>query len=192
MVGLVLGDNLFYGSGLATQMRSAIATLDGAVLFGHRVQDPQRYGIAELGSEGRLLDIEEKPACPKSNVAVTGLYFYSNDAIDVARNLKPSARGELEITDVNRHYARQRRARIIQLGRGMTWLDMGTPDTLLEATHFVATLQRRQGQYIASPEEVAWRMGFIDEQQLSTLAQALGNSPYGSYLASLFDDRAVI
>jgi glucose-1-phosphate thymidylyltransferase len=186
-VGLVLGDNLFYGSGLASQMRSSTASLDGAILFGHRVNDPQRYGIAELTGDGRLIDIEEKPTRPKSNVAVTGLYFYSNEALEVARCLKPSARGELEITDVNRHFAREGRARIIQLGRGMTWLDMGTPDTLLEATHFVATLQRRQGLYVACPEEVAWRMGFIDVLQLSKLAGALGKSPYGAYLASLLE-----
>jgi len=188
-IGLVLGDNLFYGSGLASQMRSAITTLDGAVLFGHRVHDPQRYGIAELGANGKLIDIEEKPTQPKSNVAVTGLYFYSNDALDAVRSLKPSARGELEITDLNRFYASQQRARIIQLGRGMTWLDMGTPDALLEATHFVATVQRRQGQYIASPEEVAWRMGFIDDEQLGTLARAMGNCLYGHYLTSLLNER---
>jgi glucose-1-phosphate thymidylyltransferase len=187
-IGLVLGDNLFYGSGLAALMKASLASLDGAVLFGHRVLDPQRYGIAELDSEGRPVDIEEKPDRPKSNIAVTGLYFYSNDALEVARGLKPSARGELEITDVNRHFTRQRRARIVQLGRGMTWLDMGTPDTLLEATHFVATLQRRQGQYIACPEEVAWRMGFIDARQLAALAQALGKSPYGDYLTSLLNE----
>lgn len=187
-IGLVLGDNLFYGSGLASQMRLSTASLDGAVLFGHRVHDPQRYGIAEFAADGQLIDIEEKPTRPKSNVAVTGLYFYSNEALDVARCLKPSARGELEITNVNRHFARQGRARIIQLGRGMTWLDMGTPDALLEATHFVATLQRRQGLYVACPEEVAWRMGFIDAQQLSQLAGPLGKSPYGSYLASLLDE----
>ncbi len=187
-IGLVLGDNLFYGSGLAALMKASVPSLDGAVLFGHRVLDPQRYGIAELDSEGRLIDIEEKPDRPKSNIAVTGLYFYSNDVLEVARCLKPSARGELEITDVNRHFARQQRARIVQLGRGMTWLDMGTPDNLLEATHFVATLQRRQGQYIACPEEVAWRMGFIDTRQLEALAQALGKSPYGSYLTSLLDE----
>jgi glucose-1-phosphate thymidylyltransferase len=188
-IGLVLGDNLFYGSGLGAQMRSAIATLDGAVLFGHRVHDPQRYGIAELTADGRLLDIEEKPVNPKSNVAVTGLYFYGNEALEVARQLRPSARGELEITDVNRHFARLGRARILQLGRGMTWLDMGTPDALLEATHFVATLQRRQGQYVASPEEVAWRMGFIHAEQLSNLAQTMGKSTYGAYLASLLDEE---
>lgn len=188
-IGLVLGDNLFYGSGLASQMRTATETIDGAVLFGHRVHDPQRYGIAELGPNGKLIDIEEKPAQPKSNVAVTGLYFYSNDALDIVRSLKPSPRGELEITDLNRHYASQQRASIIQLGRGMTWLDMGTPDALLEATHFVATLQRRQGQYIASPEEVAWRMGFIGNQELGTLSQAMGNCPYGQYLTSLLDER---
>ena len=187
-IGLVLGDNLFYGSGLASQMRSSTASLDGAVLFGHRVHDPQRYGIAEFAADGQLIDIEEKPTRPKSNVAVTGLYFYSNEALEIARCLKPSARGELEITDVNRHFARQGRARIIQLGRGMTWLDMGTPDALLEATHFVATLQRRQGLYVACPEEVAWRMGFINTQQLSKLVGPLGKSPYGSYLASLLDE----
>jgi glucose-1-phosphate thymidylyltransferase len=190
-IGLVLGDNLFYGAGLGTQMKSAIASNQGAVLFGHRVNDPQRYGIAELGSDGRLLDIEEKPAQPKSNLAVTGLYFYSNDAVQIARSLKPSARGELEITDLNRTYAHQGRAQIVQLGRGMTWLDMGTPDALLEATHFVATLQRRQGQYVACPEEVAWRMGFIDHKQLSTLALGLGNSQYGSYLTSLANEHYV-
>ncbi len=188
-IGLVLGDNLFYGSGLAAQMRSAITTIDGAVLFGHRVHDPQRYGIAELGPDGALLSIEEKPAKPKSNVAVTGLYFYSNDALEVVRNLKPSARGELEITDLNRYYAARQRARIIQLGRGMTWLDMGTPEALLEATQYVATLQRRQGQYVASPEEVAWRMGFIDSEQLAALATAMGNCPYGHYLTALLNER---
>jgi glucose-1-phosphate thymidylyltransferase len=188
-VGLVLGDNLFYGAGLAGKLRQATQQLDGAVLFGHRVQDPQRYGIAELEADGKLIDIEEKPEQAKSNIAVTGLYFYTNDAVDVARSLRPSARGELEITDVNRAFARQGRARLVLLGRGMTWLDMGTPDALLEATHFVATLQRRQAMYVACPEEVAWRMGFINDDQLGILAQTHGKSAYGAYLASLLTDR---
>ncbi len=179
---LVLGDNLFFGDRLAQLVQDAAKLTQGCRLFGYRVKDPERYGVAEIGAGGRVLSIEEKPKQPKSNVAVTGLYFYDNDVLEIARTLKPSARGELEITDVNRVYVERGQATVEQLGRGMTWLDTGTHESLIEASEFVHILQQRQGTYIACIEEIAYRMGFIDRSQLLKLAEGLGKSEYAGYL----------
>jgi glucose-1-phosphate thymidylyltransferase len=179
---LILGDNIFYGAGLAPTLRQAIARMDGAMLFGYRVEDPERYGVAELGPRGELLGIEEKPKRPKSKLAVTGLYFFDNQVLDIAAKLKPSARGELEITDVNNIYVAAGRARLVTLQRGLAWLDTGTHSSLLDASHFVATLERRQGTSIACLEEIAYRMGYIDAAGLRTLADKCGKSLYGQYL----------
>jgi glucose-1-phosphate thymidylyltransferase len=182
---LILGDNIFYGAGLHRLLREARARLDGAVLFGYRVSDPERYGVVEFDSAGRVLGIEEKPRQPKSQVAVTGLYLYDNQVLDIAAGLERSARGELEITDVNNAYVKQGRAHLSVLGRGYAWLDTGTHDSLLEAAEFVAALERRQGSYIACLEEIAFRLGYIDATDLKKLAQGYGKSAYGAYLASL-------
>jgi len=179
---LVLGDNIFYGAGLPEMFRKAARVQTGCVLFGYKVQDPERYGVAELGTDGRVLSIEEKPQQPKSNVAVTGLYFYDNQVLDIAKSLKPSARGELEITDVNRVYIEQNQANLELMGRGMAWLDTGTHESLIEASEFVHILERRQGTRIACIEEIAYRMAFIDKQQLEKLADGYGKSEYGRYL----------
>jgi glucose-1-phosphate thymidylyltransferase len=187
-VCLVLGDNIFYGAGLGGALVEAREKLDGATLFGYPVEDPERYGVAELGPGGRLIGIEEKPKVPKSRVAVTGLYFFDNGVLDIAASLKPSARGELEITDVNNVYVREGRARIEILGRGHAWLDTGTHDSLLDASHFVATLQRRQGTSVSCLEEIAFRRGFIDKRQLERLAEKCGKSQYGKYLRNLLNE----
>lgn len=179
---LVLGDNIFYGSGLPDMLRAAASLTSGCVLFGYKVQDPERYGVAELTPDGRVLSIEEKPRQPKSNVAVTGLYFYDNQVVDIAASLKPSARGELEITDVNRAYVERNQARVELMGRGMAWLDTGTHESLIEASEFVHILEQRQGTRIACIEEIAYRMGFIDQAQLLKLADGYGKSEYGAYL----------
>jgi len=179
---LVLGDNIFYGAGLAGMVQAAASMTRGCVLFGHQVLDPERYGVAELSDDGRVLSIEEKPKHPKSNVAVTGLYFYDNQVLDIARSLQPSARGEYEITDVNRVYVQQQQAKIEILGRGMAWLDTGTHESLIEASEFVHILERRQGTRIACIEEIAYRMGFIDKTALNALADTYGKSEYGTYL----------
>jgi glucose-1-phosphate thymidylyltransferase len=181
-VALVLGDNIFYGSGLAGMVQAAASMTRGCVLFGHQVLDPERYGVAELAADGRVLSIEEKPKHPKSNVAVTGLYFYDNQVLDIARSLQPSARGEYEITDVNRVYVQQNQAKIEILGRGMAWLDTGTHESLIEASEFVHILERRQGTRIACIEEIAYRKGFIDNTGLNALADTYGKSEYGTYL----------
>jgi glucose-1-phosphate thymidylyltransferase len=181
-VALVLGDNIFYGSGLAGMVQAAASMTRGCVLFGHQVLDPERYGVAELAADGRVLSIEEKPKHPKSNVAVTGLYFYDNQVLDIARSLQPSARGEYEITDVNRVYVQQNQAKIEILGRGMAWLDTGTHESLIEASEFVHILERRQGTRIACIEEIAYRKGFIDKTGLNALADTYGKSEYGTYL----------
>ena len=179
---LVLGDNIFYGSGLAEMVQRAAQLTSGCVLFGYNVRDPERYGVAELASDGRVLSIEEKPSQPKSNVAVTGLYFYDNQVLDIAASLAPSPRGELEITDVNRAYIERGQATVEVLGRGMAWLDTGTHESLIEASEFVHILERRQGTRIACIEEIAYRMAFIDEEQLLKLADGYGKSAYGAYL----------
>ncbi|MGH3774244.1 MAG: glucose-1-phosphate thymidylyltransferase RfbA [Pseudonocardiaceae bacterium] len=181
-VALVLGDNIFYGHGFATTLQQCVATVDGCVLFGYPVKDPQRYGVGEVDGTGKLISIEEKPATPRSNRAITGLYFYDNDVVKVARSLTPSARGELEITDVNLHYLRQGRATMIDLGRGFAWLDTGTHESLLEAGQFVQVLEHRQGVRIACLEEIALRMGFIDAEACHALGESLARSGYGRYV----------
>ena len=184
-VALVLGDNIFYGHGLSGLLRDAIATPRGATVFGYQVQDPQRYGVVEMDSEGRVLSIEEKPAVPKSNYAVTGLYFYDNDVLDIAAALQPSARGEYEITDVNRAYLERGDLRLQVLSRGMAWLDTGTHDSLHDASTFVATIEKRQGLKVSCPEEIAFRQGWIDADALRALASTLGANDYGRYLRAL-------
>jgi glucose-1-phosphate thymidylyltransferase len=179
---LVLGDNIFYGHGLSEMVQAAARLSEGCVLFGYGVNDPERYGVAELAEDGRVLSIEEKPKQPKSNVAVTGLYFYDNQVLDIAASLKPSPRGELEITDVNRAYIERGQAKVQMMGRGMAWLDTGTHESLIEASEFVHILERRQGQRIACIEEIAFGMGFIDAAQLLKLADGYGKSEYGAYL----------
>jgi glucose-1-phosphate thymidylyltransferase len=179
---LVLGDNIFYGHGLADLLQDGAAQTSGARVFAYHVTNPERYGVVEFDSAMRAVSIEEKPKAPKSSWAVTGLYFYDAQVVDIAANLKPSARGELEITDVNRIYLERGQLSVELMGRGYAWLDTGTPDSLLDAAEFVATLERRQGFKIACPEEVAYRMGFIDAAQLEKLAAALGKSNYGQYL----------
>jgi glucose-1-phosphate thymidylyltransferase len=188
-VCLILGDNIFYGSGLAQQLRKARAELDGVTLFGYRVDDPERYGVAEVGPNGELLGIEEKPEKPKSRLAITGLYFFDNQVLEIAKGLRPSPRGELEITDVNNVYVAAGRARLEILGRGHAWLDTGTQESLLDAGHFVATLERRQGTSISCIEEVAYRMGFIDAQKLEILAERCGNSQYGQSMRRALEEK---
>jgi glucose-1-phosphate thymidylyltransferase len=184
-VSLVLGDNIFYGDTLTGLLREATAQEDGATIFGYRVHDPQRYGVAEMDGAGNVLSIEEKPAVPKSNYAVTGLYFYDNAVIDIAASLQPSARGEYEITDVNREYLRRGALRMRVLGRGTAWLDTGTHDTLHEASSYVATVEKRQGLKIACPEEIAFHNDWITAAKLSALATRIGKNSYGEYLARL-------
>jgi len=179
---LVLGDNIFFGHGIGDQLEAAAASSLGCTLFGYRVRDPERYGVAVLDEDGVLVDIEEKPTQPRSNLAITGLYFYDSDVIGHAAELKPSARGELEITDLNRIYVEQGRASLVDLGRGTAWLDTGTTDSLLEAGEFVQVLQHRQGITIACLEEVAMRGGFITPEQALEAADAMGKSSYGAYL----------
>ncbi len=188
-VALVLGDNIFHGHDLAKVLKSAAAEPAGARVFAYRVADPERYGVVHFNSSGRALDIEEKPAKPKSHYAVTGLYFYDNDVVKIAKSIEPSARGELEITDVNRVYLRQRRLMVEVMSRGFAWLDTGTGHSLLEAGQFVETLERRQGLKIACPEEVSWRSGWINDAQLMALARPMLKNPYGQYLQSLLDEQ---
>ncbi|MDO8502292.1 MAG: glucose-1-phosphate thymidylyltransferase RfbA [Gemmatimonadaceae bacterium] len=184
---LVLGDNLFFGHGLSEQLQRVAATTDGATIFAYHVKDPERYGVVDFDESGRARSIEEKPAAPKSPYAVVGLYFYDNDVVQIARSLAPSPRGELEITDVNRHYLTRGDLRVETLGRGMAWLDTGTHEALLAASNFVAVVEARQGLKIGSPEETAFRMGYIDAAALGDLARRMGSSSYGEYLLSLLD-----
>ncbi|MGH3825536.1 MAG: glucose-1-phosphate thymidylyltransferase RfbA [Pseudonocardiaceae bacterium] len=184
-VALVLGDNIFYGPGFSGRLRQCVASLDGCVLFGYPVKDPGRYGVGEVDATGKLISIEEKPAVPRSNKAITGLYLYDNDVVTVACSLTPSARGELEITDVNMHYVRQGRATLIDLGRGFAWLDTGTHESLLEASQYVQVLEHRQGVRIACLEEIALRMGFIDAEACYALGQSLAMSSYGQYIMDI-------
>jgi glucose-1-phosphate thymidylyltransferase len=182
---LILGDNVFFGHDLPAMLRRADARQDGATVFAHHVTDPERYGVAEFDAGGRVLSIEEKPAAPKSNYAVTGLYFYDTEVVPMARSLKPSPRGELEITDLNRLYLERGMLNVETLGRGHAWLDTGTHDSLLDAAQFVATIEKRQGLKIACPEEVAWRNGWIDDEALLRLAAPLEASGYGRYLKGI-------
>lgn len=184
-VALILGDNIFHGAGFGQVLRDAVAELDGSVLFGYTVQDPQRYGIAETDESGRILSIEEKPSRPRSNLAVTGLYLYDNQVIEIARSLRPSARGEMEITDVNRAYLEQGRARLVDLGRGFSWLDTGTHDSLTDASQYVQVLEKRQSVRLSCVEEVAMQMGFIDREACYRLGERLSSSDYGRYLMEI-------
>ena len=182
---LILGDNIFYGHGMNDMFSTALTKRNGATVFAYHVTDPERYGVVEFDAQARALSIDEKPARPRSNWAVTGLYFYDEQVVDIVADLKPSARGELEITDVNQAYLDRGELSVEVMGRGYAWLDTGTPDSLIEAAEFVRVLEKRQGFKIASPEEIAWRMGFIDDAQLHRLAAALGKSAYGAYLRAL-------
>ena len=186
---LVLGDNLFYGQDLGRELETAAARTQGATVFAYPVNDPERYGVVEFDAQGRAISLEEKPKAPKSRYAVTGLYFYDPQVVGIARDLKPSPRGELEITDLNRAYLERGALDVQLLGRGHAWLDTGTHESLIEAGLFIQTIERRQGLRVGSPEEVAWRQGWIDDQQLGRLATELGKSSYGQYLARLPTER---
>lgn len=187
---LVLGDNIFYGHSLGVELRDAAAKDTGATVFAYPVTDPQRYGVVEFDSGGRAVSLEEKPSLPKSRYAVTGLYFYDTQVVDIARTLKPSPRGELEITDLNRHYLEQGTLEVSILGRGYAWLDTGTHESLIEASTFIETIEKRQGLKVACPEEIAFRRGYIDAAQLQALAAPLARSGYGQYLLRLIDEPA--
>ncbi len=184
---LVLGDNIFYGHSLSQSLQQAADLTEGGTVFAYRVQDPHRYGVIEFDQDGRALSIEEKPVKPKSRYAVTGLYFYDDQVVEIARSIRPSARGELEITDVNRIYLERGQLEVQMMGRGTAWLDTGTHESLLEASLFIQTLERRQGLKIACPEEIAWRMGWIDADALHSLAQPLKQNGYGRYLLDLLE-----
>ncbi len=188
-VCLVLGDNIFYGYGLSGKLTQAGQLTEGALVFGYYVKDPERYGVVEFNDRGEAISIEEKPARPKSNYAVTGLYFYDNRVVGISRNLKPSARGELEITDVNREYLKMGKLKVEILGRGMAWLDTGTHESLLEAGNFIATIEHRQGLKVACLEEIAYKKGYITAEQLAQLAKPLLKNQYGEYLMSLLERR---
>jgi len=188
-VALVLGDNIFYGHGLPEQLRAAAQVPTGATVFAYRVRDPERYGVVEFDQNGRALDIEEKPPRPRSNHAVTGLYFYDNEALDIAAALRPSARGELEITDVNRAYLQRGTLRVQLLGRGVAWLDTGTHESLLQAAMFIEAIETRQGLKVCCPEEIAFRSGYIDAAQLERLAAPLAKTGYGAYLLEIARGR---
>jgi glucose-1-phosphate thymidylyltransferase len=187
---LVLGDNLFYGHDLSATLQRAAARDSGAVIFGYHVQNPRAYGVVEFDQQGRAVSIEEKPATPRSNYAVTGLYFYDNRVLDVARELRPSARGELEITDVNSWYLRRGQLDVVVLGRGTAWLDTGTHEALLQASLFVQTIEQRQGLKIACPEEIAYRMGYLEAADVERLAEPLRRSAYGEYLLRMLREDA--
>jgi len=184
-VALILGDNIFYGNGISETLQSATELDRGAVIFGYYVEDARRYGVVEFDSLGKAIGIEEKPIIPKSKYAVTGLYFYDEQVVEIAKSIQPSARGELEITDVNRVYLEQGKLKVHKFSRGIAWLDTGTPESLLQAATFVETIEQRQGLKIACIEEVAWRMGFIDDEQLLALGKSMSKSAYGQYIQNV-------
>jgi glucose-1-phosphate thymidylyltransferase len=186
---LILGDNIFYGQDLAVRLQRAVQKTSGATVFAYPVHDPERYGVVWFDADGRAIGLEEKPAHPKSRYAVTGLYFYDNQVLDLAASLKPSPRGELEITDLNRRYMEKGQLDVVTLGRGFAWLDTGTHESLLEASQFIAVIERRQGFKVACPEEIAYRMGYISADQLETLARPLAKSGYGQYLLRILADN---
>ncbi|MFK8332813.1 glucose-1-phosphate thymidylyltransferase RfbA [Pseudomonas sp. BJa5] len=188
-VCLILGDNIFHGQGFSEQLLRAINHPSGATVFGYWVKDPQRFGVVDFDAQGRARSIEEKPLRPKSNYAVTGLYFYDNDVIEIAKGVKPSARGELEITDVTNVYLQRGDLRVERFGRGFAWLDTGTPDSLLEAAQYIQTIEHRQGLKVACLEEIAWQKGWISREQLLEQAQALGKTDYGQYLYKLAEEQ---
>ena len=188
-VCMILGDNIFYGFDFSRTLREAANLEDGAIVFGYYVNDPERYGVAEFDKDGKVLSLEEKPAVPKSNYAVTGLYFYSNDVVEKAKGLKPSKRGELEITDLNRLYLEEERLSLKMMGRGMAWLDTGTHDSLLEASNFISTIENRQGLKVACLEEIAYRYGYINKEQLLALAEPLKKNHYGEYLLKIANEN---
>ncbi|MEC4719267.1 glucose-1-phosphate thymidylyltransferase RfbA [Noviherbaspirillum sp. CPCC 100848] len=186
---LILGDNIYYGHDFASQLQDACSTVSGATVFAYHVQDPERYGVVEFDSGSRAVSIVEKPAVPKSNYAITGLYFYDEQVCDIAASIRPSARGEFEITDINQTYLDRGQLNVEVLGRGVAWLDTGTHDSLLDAAQFIATLEKRQGLKVACPEEIAYRMGYITAEQLEALAQPLKKVGYGQYLLHILRDR---
>lgn len=191
-VSLILGDNIFYGHGFSQTLQNAALLDDGAIVFGYYVTDPDRYGVVEFDSNGNVLSLEEKPSSPRSNYAVTGLYFYSNDVIEKAKTLTPSNRGELEITDLNRLYLEEKRLRVRIMGRGMAWLDTGTHESLLQASNYIHTIEQRQGLKISCIEEIALKMGYIDREQLRSLASQMKNSAYGEYLHSIANENLFV
>ena len=186
---LVLGDNIFYGHGLPEQLRAAASRTSGATVFAYHVEDPERYGVAEFDASGKVLSLEEKPTQPKSNYAVTGLYFYDERVTDFAKSLQPSARGELEITDLNRLYLEQDDLQVELMGRGVAWLDTGTHESLIEAANFVEIIQRRQGLKISCPEEIAYKLGYIDASQVENVAEGLNQNEYGRYLMKMLEQH---
>lgn len=188
-VCLILGDNIYYGASLSELVQSAAQKEDGATVFGYHVNDPERFGVVEFDEDMHALSIEEKPAQPKSNYAVTGLYFYDNDVVQIAKNIQPSKRGELEITDVNTEYLRRGKLDVKLMGRGYAWLDTGTHDSMMEASNFIATVEKRQNLKVACLEEIAYRMGYIDKEQLVKLAQPLKKNDYGKYLLRLAEEK---
>ena len=189
---LMLGDNIFFGHYIREDLRRAASHDSGATVFGYRVRDPERYGVVEFDRDGRAVSIEEKPRKPKSNYAVTGLYFYDNRVVDIAASIRPSARGELEITDVNRHYLDQGDLRVERMGRGYAWFDAGTHESLLQAAEFVRTIQQRQGFQIACPEEIAYRLGYVGAEQLQALAEPLLKTEYGQYLVQVIEEQGPV
>jgi len=189
---LVLGDNVFYGHDFAGLLQDASASHDGATIFAYAVNDPERYGVVEFDAQGRAVSLEEKPPVPKSRYAVTGVYFYDKQVVELAKTIRPSARGELEITDLNRLYLTQNQLKVQTMGRGYAWLDTGTHESMLEASQFIHTIEKRQGLKVACPEEIAWRNGWIDDAQLLERAQTLGKSGYGQYLSGLLRDKVFV